>query len=160
MMEAGWSARRVARQLGRSDCVVRRCWDQWIRWMSFTRRPGSRFSLQTSRQEDHHIVRNARVQQLFYHSPSRCAAIFQDSAVKTSAETGFNGYRPGFYQDGFNQNYGILGILDWLHETDKEYRKSELFERAIFYIPIDTKNINYHARLIWNVVNKHLLKKY
>ncbi|GFX25121.1 transposable element Tcb2 transposase [Trichonephila clavipes] len=41
MMEAGWSARRVAHQLGRSDCVVRRCWDQWIREMSFTRRPGS-----------------------------------------------------------------------------------------------------------------------
>ncbi|GFU49052.1 transposable element Tcb2 transposase [Trichonephila clavipes] len=41
MMEAGWSARRVARQSGRSDCVVRRCWDQWIREMSFTRRPGS-----------------------------------------------------------------------------------------------------------------------
>ncbi|GFW68418.1 uncharacterized protein TNCV_3299601 [Trichonephila clavipes] len=31
MIEAGWSARRVARQLGHSDCVVRRCWDQWIR---------------------------------------------------------------------------------------------------------------------------------
>ncbi|GFV95022.1 transposable element Tcb2 transposase [Trichonephila clavipes] len=30
-MEAGWSARGVARQLGRFDCVVRRCWDQWIR---------------------------------------------------------------------------------------------------------------------------------
>ncbi|GFX24107.1 hypothetical protein TNCV_2436001 [Trichonephila clavipes] len=29
MMEAGWSPRRVARQLGRSDSVVRRCWDQW-----------------------------------------------------------------------------------------------------------------------------------
>ncbi|GFT03425.1 uncharacterized protein TNCV_2985871 [Trichonephila clavipes] len=28
MMETGWSARRVARQLGRSDCVVRRCWGQ------------------------------------------------------------------------------------------------------------------------------------
>ncbi|GFY13803.1 transposable element Tcb2 transposase [Trichonephila clavipes] len=41
MMEAGWSARRVARQLGSSDCVVRRCWDQWIREMSFTRRPGT-----------------------------------------------------------------------------------------------------------------------
>ncbi|GFU84250.1 transposable element Tcb2 transposase [Trichonephila clavipes] len=37
MMEAGWSARRVARQLGHSDCVI-------------------------SRQEDHHIVRNARTQ--------------------------------------------------------------------------------------------------
>ncbi|GFX98422.1 transposable element Tcb2 transposase [Trichonephila clavipes] len=31
MMEAGWSASRVVRQLCRSDCVVRRCWDQWIR---------------------------------------------------------------------------------------------------------------------------------
>ncbi|GFW64750.1 hypothetical protein TNCV_4450521 [Trichonephila clavipes] len=29
--EAGWSARRVARQLGHSDCVARRRWDQWIR---------------------------------------------------------------------------------------------------------------------------------
>ncbi|GFY12947.1 transposable element Tcb1 transposase [Trichonephila clavipes] len=38
MMEAEWSARRVARQLGHSDCVVRRCWDQWIRDKSFRRR--------------------------------------------------------------------------------------------------------------------------
>ncbi|GFU21322.1 uncharacterized protein TNCV_1476041 [Trichonephila clavipes] len=30
MMEAGWSARRVARQLGRSDCVLKRCLDKWI----------------------------------------------------------------------------------------------------------------------------------
>ncbi|GFX08683.1 transposable element Tcb1 transposase [Trichonephila clavipes] len=27
------------RQLGRSDCVVSRCWDQWIQEMSFTPRP-------------------------------------------------------------------------------------------------------------------------
>ncbi|GFX80794.1 HTH_Tnp_Tc3_2 domain-containing protein [Trichonephila clavipes] len=40
MMEAARSARRVARQLDRPDCVVRRCWDQWIRDMSFKRRPG------------------------------------------------------------------------------------------------------------------------
>ncbi|GFU66727.1 transposable element Tcb2 transposase [Trichonephila clavipes] len=62
MMEVGWSARRVTRQLGRSDCVVRRCWDQWIREMSFTRRQGSGRPQQTSRREDRHIVRNARVQ--------------------------------------------------------------------------------------------------
>ncbi|GFT84729.1 transposable element Tcb2 transposase [Trichonephila clavipes] len=62
MREAGWSARQVACQLGRSDCVVRRCWDQWIRDMSFTRRPGSGRSRQTSHREDRHIVRNARVQ--------------------------------------------------------------------------------------------------
>ncbi|GFX06467.1 transposable element Tcb2 transposase [Trichonephila clavipes] len=41
MMEAGWSARRVARQLRRSDCVVRKCWYQWMRDTSFTRRQGS-----------------------------------------------------------------------------------------------------------------------
>ncbi|GFX45574.1 transposable element Tcb2 transposase [Trichonephila clavipes] len=61
-MEAGWSARRVASQLGHSDCVVRSCWDLWIREMSFTRRPGSGRSRQISRREDRHIVRNARVQ--------------------------------------------------------------------------------------------------
>ncbi|GFX43572.1 transposable element Tcb2 transposase [Trichonephila clavipes] len=61
MMEAGWSDRQVARQLGRSDSVVRRCWNQWIREMSFTRRrPGH--PQQTSRREDQHIVKNARVQ--------------------------------------------------------------------------------------------------
>ncbi|GFV77695.1 transposable element Tcb2 transposase [Trichonephila clavipes] len=62
MMEAGWSARQVACQLGRSDCVVRRCRDQWIREMSFTRRQGSGRHLQTSRREDRHIERNACVQ--------------------------------------------------------------------------------------------------
>ncbi|GFV57543.1 transposable element Tcb2 transposase [Trichonephila clavipes] len=60
MMEAGWSARRVARQLGRSDCVVRRCWDQWIREMSFTRRTGSGRPQQTSRREVRHIVPGCR----------------------------------------------------------------------------------------------------
>ncbi|GFT21414.1 transposable element Tcb1 transposase [Trichonephila clavipes] len=58
--EAGWSARRVAHQLGCSDCVVRRCWDHWIKEMSFTR-PGTGCPRQISRREDHYIVRNARV---------------------------------------------------------------------------------------------------
>ncbi|GFT01123.1 transposable element Tcb2 transposase [Trichonephila clavipes] len=62
MMEAEWSSRRVARQLGLSDCVVIRCWDQWVREKSFARRPGSGRPRQTSCREDRHIVRNARVQ--------------------------------------------------------------------------------------------------
>ncbi|GFX58050.1 transposable element Tcb2 transposase [Trichonephila clavipes] len=62
MMEAGWSARREACQLGLSDCVVRRCWNQWIREMSFTRRPGSGCLRQISRREERHVIRNARVQ--------------------------------------------------------------------------------------------------
>ncbi|GFS84030.1 uncharacterized protein TNCV_2364371 [Trichonephila clavipes] len=61
MMEARWSARRVDRQLGRSDCVVRRCWDQWIRKMSVTRGPGPGRPGQTSHREDRHIVSKARV---------------------------------------------------------------------------------------------------
>ncbi|GFS61747.1 uncharacterized protein TNCV_2169671 [Trichonephila clavipes] len=48
MMEARWSARRVARQLGRSDSVVKRCWDQWIREMSYTRRSDLGLPQQTS----------------------------------------------------------------------------------------------------------------
>ncbi|GFV99608.1 transposable element Tcb2 transposase [Trichonephila clavipes] len=60
MMEAGWSASRVTRQLGRSDCVLKRCWDQWIPEMSFTRRPGSRRPRQTS-SRDHRHIRPLRV---------------------------------------------------------------------------------------------------
>ncbi|GFX73720.1 transposable element Tcb1 transposase [Trichonephila clavipes] len=40
LMEARWSASQIARQLGRSDWVVRRCWDPWILEMLYTRRPG------------------------------------------------------------------------------------------------------------------------
>ncbi|GFT03387.1 HTH_Tnp_Tc3_2 domain-containing protein [Trichonephila clavipes] len=61
-MKAGRSARRVGHQLGRSDCVVRRCWDQWIQEMSFTRRPVSGLPRQISRREDRLIVRNACLQ--------------------------------------------------------------------------------------------------
>ncbi|GFX77835.1 transposable element Tcb2 transposase [Trichonephila clavipes] len=47
---------------GHFDCVVRRCWDQWIREMSFKQRPGSGRPGQTSRREDRNIVRNALLQ--------------------------------------------------------------------------------------------------
>ncbi|GFU92166.1 uncharacterized protein TNCV_2530251 [Trichonephila clavipes] len=62
MIDAGWPARRVARQLGRFDCVMRRCWHQWIQEISFSRRSGSGHPRRTSRREDHHIIRNARIQ--------------------------------------------------------------------------------------------------
>ncbi|GFX08751.1 transposable element Tcb2 transposase [Trichonephila clavipes] len=69
-MEAGWSARRVTRELGLSDCVVRRCWDQWIRKMSFTRRPGSGRPRQTNRREDRHITA-AELNQVVFSDESR-----------------------------------------------------------------------------------------
>ncbi|GFW85004.1 uncharacterized protein TNCV_1612531 [Trichonephila clavipes] len=58
MMEAGWSARQVARQLFHSDCVARRCWNQGIREMSSTRTPDSGSRRQTSRREDRHILKD------------------------------------------------------------------------------------------------------
>ncbi|GFS58956.1 transposable element Tcb2 transposase [Trichonephila clavipes] len=39
--------------------VKRRCWDQWIQEISFTRRPGSGRLRQTSHREDRHIVGKA-----------------------------------------------------------------------------------------------------
>ncbi|GFY21414.1 uncharacterized protein TNCV_1165621 [Trichonephila clavipes] len=81
MMEAVWSARRVARQLSHSDCVVRRCWYRWIQEMSFTRRPGSGHPQQTSRGEDRHIVRNARVQ------PTASSAAIQAKVAPTLEAT-------------------------------------------------------------------------
>ncbi|GFT10819.1 HTH_Tnp_Tc3_2 domain-containing protein [Trichonephila clavipes] len=69
-MEAECSARRVVCELGHSDCVVRRCWDQWMQDMPFTRRPVSGRPCQISRREKHHIVRNARA-----HPPASSAAI-------------------------------------------------------------------------------------
>ncbi|GFV99813.1 transposable element Tcb2 transposase [Trichonephila clavipes] len=62
MMEVGWAVKRVARQLGQSDCVVRRCWNHWIQEISSTRIPGSGHPGQTSHRKDYYIVRNARVQ--------------------------------------------------------------------------------------------------
>ncbi|GFT90506.1 transposable element Tcb2 transposase [Trichonephila clavipes] len=100
-MEAGWSARRVARQLGRSYSVVRRCGDQCIREMSFTRRPGSVRPRQTSRREDHHIVKNARVQPtassatLQAHvAPSLGAPVFS-RAVPRMRKLDYSGMKPG-----------------------------------------------------------------
>ncbi|GFU56030.1 transposable element Tcb2 transposase [Trichonephila clavipes] len=70
-IETGWSARRVARQIGHSHYVVKRCWDQRIRDMSFTRRPDSKRPRQSNRREDHHIERNERVQ------PTASSAVIQ-----------------------------------------------------------------------------------
>ncbi|GFU60870.1 transposable element Tcb2 transposase [Trichonephila clavipes] len=60
-MEAWWSAKCVARQLGHSDCVVRRCSNLWIREMSFTQRPVLGRPRRTSGREDRHIGRDARL---------------------------------------------------------------------------------------------------
>ncbi|GFV36857.1 transposable element Tcb2 transposase [Trichonephila clavipes] len=61
MKTAGWSTRRVAGQVDRSECVVRNCWEQWTRECTQARKTGSGATRKTTRREDRRIVRQALV---------------------------------------------------------------------------------------------------
>ncbi|GFW77840.1 uncharacterized protein TNCV_3404131 [Trichonephila clavipes] len=82
MMEAEWSARRVACQLGRSDCVERKCWDQWIRELSFTRRPGrTPLTDQSSRRPPHHKKYTRTSNCFIGHHPGTGSTFIRDPCV-------------------------------------------------------------------------------
>ncbi|GFU85860.1 uncharacterized protein TNCV_2036911 [Trichonephila clavipes] len=61
MKTAGWSTRRVAGQVDRSECAVRNCWEQWTREGTHARKTGSGVTRKTTRREDRRIVRQALV---------------------------------------------------------------------------------------------------
>ncbi|GFY19730.1 transposable element Tcb1 transposase [Trichonephila clavipes] len=61
MKTAGWSTRRVADQVDRSECTVRNCWEQWTREGTHARKTGSRATRKTTRREDRRIMRQALV---------------------------------------------------------------------------------------------------
>ncbi|GFW30935.1 transposable element Tc1 transposase [Trichonephila clavipes] len=61
MKTAGWSTRRVAGQVDRSECAVRNCWEQWTRESIHARKTGSGATRNTMRREDRSIVRQALV---------------------------------------------------------------------------------------------------
>ncbi|GBM72231.1 hypothetical protein AVEN_83908-1 [Araneus ventricosus] len=56
MKTAGWSKRRVARQVDRSECAVRTCWEQCTRDGTYVRRTGSGATRKTTMREDRRIV--------------------------------------------------------------------------------------------------------
>ncbi|GFU68373.1 transposable element Tcb2 transposase [Trichonephila clavipes] len=58
---AGWSKRRVAGQVDRSECAVRNCWEQWTREGTHAGKTGSGATRKTTRKEDRRIVRQALV---------------------------------------------------------------------------------------------------
>ncbi|GFY11329.1 transposable element Tc1 transposase [Trichonephila clavipes] len=60
MKTAGWSTRRVAGQVDRSECAVRNCWKQWTQG-THARKTGSGATSKTTRREDRRIVRQALV---------------------------------------------------------------------------------------------------
>ncbi|GFY33556.1 transposable element Tc1 transposase [Trichonephila clavipes] len=61
MKTTGWSTRRVAGQVDRSECAVRNCWEQWIREGTHAQKTGSGATRKTTRREDRRIVRQALV---------------------------------------------------------------------------------------------------
>ncbi|GFY24848.1 uncharacterized protein TNCV_2690391 [Trichonephila clavipes] len=61
MKTAGWSTRRFAAQVDRSECAVRNCSEQWIREGTHARKTGSGATRKTTRREDQRIVRPALV---------------------------------------------------------------------------------------------------
>ncbi|GFV79642.1 uncharacterized protein TNCV_1724671 [Trichonephila clavipes] len=61
MKAAGWSTRRVAGKVDRSECVVRNCWEQWTRESTQVRKTGSGETRKITRREDRSIVRQALV---------------------------------------------------------------------------------------------------
>ncbi|GFW43021.1 transposable element Tc1 transposase [Trichonephila clavipes] len=61
MKTAGWSTRRVAAQVDRSECAIRNCWEQWTREGTHARKTGSGATKKTTRREDRRIVRQALV---------------------------------------------------------------------------------------------------
>ncbi|GFU79991.1 uncharacterized protein TNCV_578711 [Trichonephila clavipes] len=61
MKTAGWSTRRVAGQVDRSECAVRNCWEQWTQEGTHAWKTGSGANRQTTRRENRRIVRQALV---------------------------------------------------------------------------------------------------
>ncbi|GFV82304.1 uncharacterized protein TNCV_3442941 [Trichonephila clavipes] len=61
MKTAGWSTRRVAGQVDRSECAVRNCWEQWTRGGTHARKTGSGATRKTTKREDRRNVRQALV---------------------------------------------------------------------------------------------------
>ncbi|GFS97132.1 transposable element Tcb2 transposase [Trichonephila clavipes] len=49
MKTAGWSMRRAAGQVDRSECAVRNCWEQWTRESTHAPKTGSGATRKTTR---------------------------------------------------------------------------------------------------------------
>lgn len=59
LKEAGWTNRRIARHLSRSDATIRRCWQGWVENGRVQRQDGSGRPRATTNREDRAIVRSA-----------------------------------------------------------------------------------------------------
>ncbi|GFT01629.1 transposable element Tcb1 transposase [Trichonephila clavipes] len=97
MKTAGWSTRRVAGQVDRSECAVRNCWEQWTREGTHERKTGSGATRKNTRREDRRIVRQALVDPTETRSTIRAdvgAAIVPQTISRHLAEANLKSKRP------------------------------------------------------------------
>ncbi|GFV64636.1 transposable element Tcb2 transposase [Trichonephila clavipes] len=97
MKTAGWSTRRVAGQVDRSECAVRNCWEQWTREGTHARKTGSGATRKTTRREDRRIVRQALVDPTVTRSTIRedvGVAIVPQTISRHLAEANLKSKRP------------------------------------------------------------------
>ncbi|GFX18414.1 transposable element Tc1 transposase [Trichonephila clavipes] len=97
MKTAGWSTRRVAGQVDRSECAVRNCWEQWTREGTHARKTGSGATRKTTRREDRRIVRQELVGPTVTRSTMRAdvgVAIVPQTISRHLAEVNLKSKRP------------------------------------------------------------------
>ncbi|GFW40601.1 transposable element Tc1 transposase [Trichonephila clavipes] len=97
MKTAGWSTRRVAGQVDRSECAVRNFWEQWTRESTHARKTGSGATRKTTRREDRMIVWQALVDPTVTRSTIRAnagVAIVPQKISRHLAEANLKSKRP------------------------------------------------------------------
>ncbi|GFW95893.1 transposable element Tcb2 transposase [Trichonephila clavipes] len=97
MKTAGWSMRRVAGQMDRSDCAVKNCWEQWTREGTHPWKTESGATRKTTRREDRRIVRQAFVDLTVTRSTIRAdvgVAILSQTISRCLAEANLKSKHP------------------------------------------------------------------
>ncbi|GFT22501.1 transposable element Tc1 transposase [Trichonephila clavipes] len=97
MKTAGWSSRRSAGQVDRSECGVRNYWEQWTREGTHARETGSGATRKATRREDRRIVRQALVDPTVTRSIIRedvGAAIVPQTISRHLSEANLKSMRP------------------------------------------------------------------
>ncbi|GFT71160.1 HTH_Tnp_Tc3_2 domain-containing protein [Trichonephila clavipes] len=97
MKAAGWSTRRVAGQVDRSECAVRNCWEQWAREGTHARKTRSGVTRKTTFRENRSIERQALVDPTVTRSTIRtdvCVAIFPQTISRHLTEANLKSKRP------------------------------------------------------------------
>ncbi|GFV09761.1 transposable element Tc1 transposase [Trichonephila clavipes] len=97
MKTAGWSTRRVAGQVDRSEYAARNCWEQWTRLGTHARKNLSGATRKNTRREDQRIVRQALVDPTVTRSTIRAdvgVAIVPQTISTHLAEANLKSKRP------------------------------------------------------------------